>query len=167
MSTTLDHGLAADQGPAHRVGGGFRPHRHCGCIRWIAGTDQQAVDQQGRPRRDGCDPETRQARRRPSRQSSPRWRSHVLYVRGGASISPISLACRLVRWWRLPRCWAPRWASARSASCRTCSSGFFLITEKQYGFGDLVGSSVTARRRRRRHRRGCHAARHQAAHQRR
>ena len=53
------------------------------------------------------------------------------------------LASPSARWSRRPRCWAPRSASARSALSRICSQGFFIITEKQYGFGDLVSLTVT------------------------
>ena len=44
-------------------------------------------------------------------------------------------------------------------------SGFFLITEKQYGFGDLVALTVDGGGDGPRHRRGRHVARHQTPHQ--
>ena len=44
---------------------------------------------------------------------------------------------------RRPRCSARRSASARSGWSRTCWPGFFIITEKQYGFGDLVSLTVS------------------------
>ncbi len=37
---------------------------------------------------------------------------------------------------------APRWASVPNAWCRTYFAGFFIIVEKQYGFGDLVELSM-------------------------
>ncbi len=46
-------------------------------------------------------------------------------------------------------------------------SGFFIITEKQYGFGDLVTLTLGASNEATGHRRGRHAADHQTAHQRR
>ena len=44
---------------------------------------------------------------------------------------------------RRPPSWAPRWASGLNSWCKDLLSGFFIIVEKQYGFGDLVSLTVT------------------------
>lgn len=46
-------------------------------------------------------------------------------------------------WRRQPPCSARRWGSACSGSSRTSGPAFFITTERQYGFGDVVRISVT------------------------
>ena len=48
------------------------------------------------------------------------------------------------RWSRRPRCSVPRSVSARSSVVQDLLSGFFIIVEKQYGFGDLVQLTMAA-----------------------
>ena len=70
------------------------------------------------------------------------WVSIALLCVMVSSRSPTSWRFRSVPWWRPPRCSVPRSVSARNAWSRTCCRGFFIITEKQYGFGDLVQLTI-------------------------
>ncbi len=127
-------------------------------VNWAAAADQPA-HRRRLPESDAL-VRTETAKHRQAVASVISWVTIALIVRRGAARSPTSWPSRWARWSRPPRCLVRRWVSVRSASCRTCCRGFFIITEKQYGFGDLVALTVAGiATPADRHRRGRHAAR--------